>query len=431
MKALAVFFLSVLVLIKPAAAEVRTLTLRAALDIALQQNPDVVLARLDQQRARAQNTIEKDPFVPKVFAGSGAAYTNGFPMSIDGNAPAVLQAKTQMAIFDRPQSLRAAQANESARGAEIDIGLRQDEVAYRVASLFFDADQVARSLTAVELQLQSLLRVRELTAVRVSEGRELSIESSRADLKILQTQQRRAELADSIADSETSLAQVLGFNPGDRVQPAQEDRRMTGQIDSEESAIQQALDNSREIKRLESNLQGKNLEIKSYKAERLPKANLVAQYSLLSRFNNYDKFFPRFQRNNFELGVSFEIPILTGRSSAAYVIQAQVDIDKIRTQIGQTRSRITADLQHAYRDIRRTESAQKLARADLDLAREQLSLDLTRYDEGQVTMAQVEASRAAEQEKWIVYYDTQRALELARLTVLRQTGTLVAALRQQ
>jgi outer membrane protein len=426
MKALAVFFLSALC----AVAEVHTLTLRGALDIALQQNPDIVLARLDQQHARAQVTIMKDPFVPKVFAGSGAAYTNGFPMSIDGSAPAVLQAKTQMAIFDRPQSLRAAQANESARGAEIDIGVRQDEVAYRVASLYFDAEEASRSLAAVELQLQSLARVRELTAVRVSEGRELSIESSRADLKVLQAQQRQAELVDSIADTQTSLAQVLGFNPGDRVQPAQEDRRVTGQIDSEESAIQQALDNSREIKRLESNLQGKNLEIKSYKAERLPKANLIAQYALLSRFNNYDKFFPRFQRNNFELGISFEVPILTGRSSAAYVVQAQMDIDKIRAQIGQTRSRITADLQHAYRDIRRTESAQKLARADLDLAREQLSLDLTRYDEGQVTMAQVEASRAAEQEKWIVYYDTQHAFEVARLTVLRQAGTLVAELRQ-
>jgi outer membrane protein len=426
MKVPVVFFLVTLC----ASAEVHTLTLRDALDIALKQNPDVVLARLDQQRARAQVTIEKDPFVPKVFAGSGAAYTNGFPMSIDGSAPALVQAKTQMAIFDRPQSLRAAQANEAVRGSEIDIALRQDEVAYRVASLFFDADQASRSLTAVDLQLQSLTRVRELTDVRVSEGRELPIESRKADLKVLQAQQRQAELADSIADTETSLAQVLGFNPGDRVQPAQEDRRLTGQLDSEEAAIQQALDSNREIKRLESNLQAKNLEAKSYKAERIPKVNLVAQYALLSRFNNYDKFFPRFQRNNAELGMSFEVPILTGRSATAYVAQAQTDIDKIRTQIGQTRSRITADMQHAYRDIQRTETAQKLARADLDLARDQLTLDLTRYDEGQVTMAQVEASRAAEQEKWIAYYDTQHAAEVARLSVLRQTGTLVATLRQ-
>ena len=426
MKVPVIFFLLAL----SAAAEVRTLTLRDALDIALKQNPDVVLARLDQQKARAQVTIAKDPFNPKVFAGSGAAYTNGFPMSIDGNAPALVQAKTNMAIFDRPQSLRAAEANETARGFEIDTGLRQDEVAYRVASLFFDADQAVRSQAAVELQLQSLTRVRDLITVRVNEGRELPIESTRADLKVLQAQQRQTELADSIADTETSLAQVLGFDPGDRVQPAQEDRRAAGQIASEEAAIQQALESSREIRRLESNLQAKNLEVKSYQAERLPKVNLIAQYALLSKFNNYDKFFPRFQRNNFELGMSFEVPILTGRSGAAYIAQAQTDIDKIRAQIGQTRSRITADLQHAYRDIKRTESAQKLARADLDLAREQLSLDLTRYDEGQVTMAQVEASRATEQEKWIVYYDAQHALEVARLTILRQTGTLVAALRQ-
>ena len=430
MKAPAVFLLFALFLIQPASAEVRTLTLRDALDIALKQNPDVVLARLDQQRARAQVTVVNDAFVPKLFAGSGAAYTNGFPMSIDGNAPALVQAKTQMAIFDRPTSYRAAQASEAARGAEIDIGLRQDEVAYRVASLFFDADQAARSRAAVERQLDSLVRVRDLTGVRVTEGRELPIESRKADLKLLQAQQRQVELADTVADVETSLAQVLGFNPGDRVQPAQEERRLTGPLDSEESAIEQALDSNGEIRRLESNLQAKNLEIKSYKAERLPKANLVAQYALLSRFNNYDKFFPRFQRNNFELGMSFEIPILTGRSATAYVVQAQVDIDKIRTEIGRTRSRITGDLQHAYREVRRVESAQKLARADLDLARDQLSLDLTRYDEGQVIMAQVEASRAAEQEKWIVYYDTQHALEVARLNVLRQTGTLVASLRQ-
>ena len=425
MKALAVFFLFSLC----AGAEVRTLTLRDALDIALKQNPDVVLARLDQQRARAQVTIERDPFFPKLFAGSGAAYTNGFPMSIDGNAPAIVQARAPMAIFDRPQSYRAAQASEAVRGAEIDIGLRQDEVAYRVASLFFDADQAARSLAAVGLQLASLNRVRDLTAVRVNEGRELPIESSKADLKVLQAQQRQADLTDSIADAETSLAQVLGFNPGDRVQPAQEDRR-ANQIDSEESAIQQALESSREIRRLESNLQAKNLAIKGYQAERLPKVDLVAQYELLSKYNNFQKFFGAFQRHNVELGASITIPILVGRSSSAYATQAQVDIDKIRAQIGQTRSRITADLQHSYREVRRAESAQKLARADLDLTRDQLSLDLSLYDEGKITMAQVEASRAAEQEKWIAYYDTQHALEVARLTVLRQTGTLVAALRQ-
>ena len=66
-----------------AAAEVKTLTLRQALDLALAQGPDLMMARLDQQKARKQVIVTRDPFVPKVFAGSGAAWTTGFPNSIE------------------------------------------------------------------------------------------------------------------------------------------------------------------------------------------------------------------------------------------------------------------------------------------------------------------------------------------------------------
>jgi hypothetical protein len=41
----------------------------------------------------------------------------------------------------------------------------------------------------------------------------------------------------------------------------------------------------------------------------------------------------------------------------------------------------------------------------------------------------VDNARLAEQEKWIAFYDTQHVVESARLDLLRQTGTLLAALR--
>src|ERR1700676_4248986 len=97
--------------------EVRVLTLRQALDMAMAQNPDVLLARLDAQKAREQVTVTRDPFRPKVFAGRGAAWSTGFPSSIEGSAPSIVQVKTQMAIFNRPQSYLTAQANEEVRGA--------------------------------------------------------------------------------------------------------------------------------------------------------------------------------------------------------------------------------------------------------------------------------------------------------------------------
>jgi hypothetical protein len=51
------------------AAEVKTLTLRQALEQVLLQNPDVLLARLDQQKARDQILLAKDPFYPKIYGG--------------------------------------------------------------------------------------------------------------------------------------------------------------------------------------------------------------------------------------------------------------------------------------------------------------------------------------------------------------------------
>src|SRR5579871_5305428 len=141
--------------------EVKTMTLREALDLALEQNPDILLARLDQQKAREQVTIARDPFVPKVYAGSGAAKTWGFPASIDGAAPSILNAKTQMALFDRPQSYQIAQARENLRGSAIDMGKQQDEVAFRVASLYLDAEEAARSLEAARHETENLTHVLE------------------------------------------------------------------------------------------------------------------------------------------------------------------------------------------------------------------------------------------------------------------------------
>lgn len=411
-----------------AAAEVRTLTLREAIDLALKQNPDVILARLDQQKARYQVNIARDPFVPRLFAGSGAAYTYGYPNSIDGNAPAIVQVKTLMSLYNRPQNYVVAQANEAVRATEIEVGRRQDEVVYRVAELFLQAELAARSLGNARRQVESLTQVKQSVDARVADGRELAIESSKAKVASAKAQLGADTLALDLMNAETTLALVLGMNPEDRVKAAAEERVPLENTLSEGQAIETALENSRELKRLESNLQVKTLEVKQYAAMRHPKIDLVAQYSLFSKYQFQD-YFQKFQRNNAQLGASIELPILMGRSSRAYVSQAETDQLKIRAELNRTRSRIAADLRRAYLEMKRLEGARELARMELDLAREQLTLDLALMDEGRAPLAKVEASRAAENAKWLGYYEAQSMAERARLDVLRQTGTLQSALK--
>ena len=64
-------------------AEVHVITLQDAVDIALKQNPDIAMARLDEQKAVEAVRIARDPFTPRISVGSGLAYSSGFPMSIE------------------------------------------------------------------------------------------------------------------------------------------------------------------------------------------------------------------------------------------------------------------------------------------------------------------------------------------------------------
>lgn len=404
------------------------MTLRQALDLALAQNPDLMLARLDQQKARYQVTIARDPFFPKVFAGSGAAYSTGFPASIDGAAPSIFQARTQMALFDRPQTYQIAQAKQNLHTAEIDSARQEDEIAFRVASLFLDAEQAALSQQAAQRQADNLARVLEIVQTRVSEGRELPIEAARADLSVKKARYSVESLATDLMIAESSLALVLGLGPDDRVRAATEDRAALATPLAEDQTIEQALANSTDLKRLESTMDAKTLEIKGYRAMRLPKVNVIAQYELFAKYY-YQNYYPVFSRNSVQVGASFDVPVLMGRSSQAYISQAEADIAKARLEVTRTRSRITSDVRRAFQEMKRAESAREVARADRDLAREQVNVDLAQNEEGRLSAAALEQARAIENEKFLAYYEAQHAADRARLNVLRLTGTLAATLK--
>ena len=122
--------------------------------------------------------------------------------------------------------------------------------------------------------------------------------------------------------------------------------------------------------------------------------------------------------------------MLTGPGVAAQSAQAQTDIARLKIEMANTRNRLSADLQQAFRDNRKAETAAEVARLDLEVAREQLSVDLAQMQEGRLALRDVEEARIVENRKWIAFYDAQYTAERARWNVLRLTGELVPSIEK-
>ncbi len=424
MSKLGVIFLWVACL---AHAQARTITLREAVRLALEQNPDVAIARLNESKAAEGVRAAKDPFIPRLTVGSGLAYSSGFPLSIEGSAPSVFQAQAVGFVMNRRQSHLVSQAKEVRRGAAIDTESQRQEAAHRAAVLFLEADRAARLAQAARRQLESLEKIAEAVRLRIEEGRELPVEAKRAALNLTRARQRVMALEADRRNAEASLAAVLGLDPSADLQVAVEERpplRVSVSADGLQAA---AIENSKELRRLESALAAKGFEIKAARAERLPQVDLVAQYALLGRFNNYEDFFRRFQRHNGQLGVAFQIPLFTGPGTEARVSQAESDAARLRLELRSARDRTILEARRLADQVRQAESAREVARLELEVAREQLSLLMAQLEEGRASLRQVEEARFAENEKWIAWLDSHYGVELAQLDLLKQTGGLLAA----
>lgn len=412
-----------------AKAEVHTLSLKQAVDLAIAQSPEAVMARLEELKASIGVDVASSPFKPRIGVGSGLAYSNGFPLSIEGSAPAAVQARANQYLFNRPQTWAVAQAREEARGATFAAAGKGDDIAWRVASLYLDLARSRQLAEAAAKQTESVQKVLQTVNARIAEGRELPIAGQQANVNLLRSKQRSAALDSDRDYASRSLAITLGFPAGDLVRPLEDEFTQPAIPTSEEDAVRSALSANKELKRLESNYSARSLEIKGTKSRRLPQVDLVAQYALLTKYSHYDQYFNSFQRHNGQIGASIQVPLFTDSATRASISQSETEQRRITAELQATRSRIALDVHQSYQEIEKAEISRQLAQADLDLTRSQLSILLAQMSEGRASLAQIEEARSTESEKWIAFYDAQFSAARARLSVLRQTGELRAALQ--
>ena len=397
------------------------LSLRQAVALAVQNSRELALARIQFNVAEKSAGVLRSEFRPNLFTGSGAAYTNGFPLG----APTVFNLAYQQTIFNAPLRGELRAADEQARGRQLGVERTRDAVMLRADTSYLELAKVRHSLELLRREREGAQRIVDVTRARAGEGFELPVEVTRAQLTAARVAQRILQLEGREDVLESQLRDLLGLAPGQGLEVSAEELPVDAQQPAQE-LVSAALANNLEIQQAEHERRAREHRLRGEKGGYWPTLDLIGQYGIFSRFNNYDEFYNRFERHNISFGVQARIPIFSARTSAAVGL-ARVQLTQAELELKNKRLEVEREVHRQARSTREAEVAREVARLELQLAQEDLRVLQAQFEEGRASLRDLEKARLEEHNKWMAFLDADFLRKQAQLELLRTTGQLAKA----
>lgn len=397
-------------------------TLKQAVATALQKSREISLARLQYQTSRQEAGLTRSQFLPNLYTGSGVAYTSGFPILAGGGAPALFNLTYNQELFNLPARGDVRAEEQKAEEQRLTIDAVRDAVIERTVSTYLELSKVRRQLELVRNERESAQKILDFTRERMQAGYELPIEVTRAQLTAAQVEQRLAQLEDAEETAADQLRVLLGLEPDQPIDVTAETIPPAADQTINE-LVAAALRDNPEVKATESERAASEERLKGERGGYWPSIGLIGQYNILAKFNNYDQFFNKFQRNNFIVGIDVKIPIFASRTSAA-VSFAQANLTASQMQVENKRAQISLDVRHKARQAREMDTAREVSRLELELAQQNLQVLQSQFQQGRASIRDLGTAQLDENEKWLAFLDADLARQKAELDLLRTTGQL-------
>jgi outer membrane protein TolC len=398
------------------------LPFRRAVELALQHSGAMAIAAADQVRARAAYLEARGTFVPQVVLGSGLGYSYGYPMSIEGAAPSVFNVNMQSFLLNSGQRDFVKAARTDWQATSISMEDRRNQVVLDTALTYAELDKVVSQLNLIRQQEQSSARQQDIVQQRLNAGVDNAMDLTRARLASARVRMRLAELQSTADLLRQRLSQLTGL-PIEGLETMTESLPQMPAPPEDPNLATKVLAINPIVRLAEQQATAKEQRARAEHKQLYPAVDLVGQYGLFSRFNNYDQFFKKFQRNNATVGVAIRFPFLNS-SQRARAEGADAEALKARKEAEGVKNQVSADVLKLQGAVRQLTATREVARLEYDVARGETEAAGVRVQAGSATLKEEEAARITEAERYGAFLDTMFQLEKAQLQLLRATGDL-------
>ncbi len=408
------------------APEPEPLTLRHAVELALDRSPGLAAARASREEGAASMDLARDEaFHPAAYFSTTPGYTYGLPTLVVGQVPSIFAVEVIQPIYDpvRRSSALRAEASASSLNASLALSCRStmEAAVGAYGRAYLDGVRVEASRRRLEAAEAHANRMKAL----FDEGRRSELELEDATLQAARARQKLLNAESDRDLGELELKRLIGW-PGsaplrlegdpDSVVPELNARE---NLESVRAADPELASLHREVALLGNSV---NIESKRW----MPTVVASASYRRLAKFNNYDDYYRNFTPDSVAVGVSVIVPIWTGGRFEDGKRQAMARFDRAEADLRTRESDIDMAVRRAEAAVARSMAEKSISRRARGIADRTRSAEELMVREGRSELVDLDQREMelADADEETAQANLASLLERARLLSLRgELGT--------
>ena len=384
-----------------------TVTLKQAIEYALQNKADAQNAQLDIRNADYQIMEAKAGALPKINGVANITYNpilqttaldagafSGGPSNIQlitlgrkWNAGAGVQ--LSQALFNQQVFIGLKAAKSTKEFYQLNAQLTEEQIIERVSNAYFQVFTIQQKKETLENSYASTEKARNIIKSLFDNGLAKKIDLDRTNVNLTNISTVLKQQQNAINQAENALKFYMGMPIENKIELVKADMEITPHLLDETVAT----DQRSEIKILNKQRELLQYNKKAVEAAYYPTVNLNANYSWQGLG---DKFpLTNGEKNGvywadysaITLGVN--IPIFNGFATKARVEMAQIELDKLDVSIKDTKLSLDLSYQNAKSQIENSLLALENQKANVSLAETVTSNTKHNYQYGLATLTEL------------------------------------------
>jgi outer membrane protein TolC len=400
------------------------LPLKRAVELALTHSTTMQASQIDEQRAFASYHEVRNQYLPQLTVGSGLGKSYGYPLSLEGSAPSIVNTTAQFAVINPAlrDFVRAARTDYQA--TTVQTKDQRNQVIQDTVLSYAELSKWEALMSHLSHQYEDALKMEQTVNQRVLAGVDNPLTRNQARLNAARVYLHISQAQGAIDVLRNRLSQMTGL-PATAIETVPESIPALPEVRPEDDLSAKAAQESPLIQIADIRATAFAFRARGEHRAMLPSIDFAAQYALLATFNNYQNFFRpgSFQSNNATVGVEIRFPFLNpsqhahAQAADAAALHARKDVEATKNQVSEQ----TLKLQ---RSVEQLSAAQQVVDLEYQIAKSNLDATQTRVDSGSATLHDLDDARNQVNERYDALEDTNFELQRARISLLRATGEL-------